>query len=507
MTRDDSSLRSLGGKTLSRAVQQGSTAIFLAQVVSQILSLVALGVLLRTLGLEPYGLVGMVLPLLAFVRIFVYSGLDVAAIQHTEINDQQASALFWTQQILGLAGAIFIASAAPWVARFYGRPELLPLTLALSGTTLATTLGAQHQAMLQRKMALPTLSAIRVLSQLVGASVAVVAALCGAGVWTLVIQQYAEPLASTFLAWGLTGWRPQWILRRTGNRELLRFGGHYTLSSVLLFLVSNVDKILVGRFLGTQAMALYGQAFNLAQKPVSLVVSPLTGIMLPALAHARSHPEEYRTYAAGFFRFLAWSMLPCGIGLALVGRETMIVLGGPQWQSAGPVLQILALLIPAQAFFNVMGSLYASVGRADQMARACIPVAIVTSLSFLVTVLSCAGQLEGVIVLSWVYLIVFGLLIVPAYVAWAFHCAGLPLRLLVTAARPGIGGSLLMGAAVLIADVGLRYWGIASPWITLPVKIVLGCIVYFLATRRELLYYARGAIGSIRPLPDGQPAP
>jgi len=507
MTRDDPSLRSLGGKSLSRAVQRGSTAIFLAQLVSQILSLVALGILLRRLGLEPYGLLGMVLPLLAFVRIFVYSGLDVAAIQHTELSDEQASALFWTQQILGIAGAIFIACAAPWIARFYGRPELLTLTLALSGTTLATTLGAQHQAMLQRKMALPTLSAIRVLSQLVGAGVAVVAALLGAGVWTLIIQQYAEPLASTFLAWGVTGWRPKWILRRTGSRELLRFGGHYTVSSLLLFLVSNVDKILVGRFLGTQAMALYGQAFNLAQKPVSLVVSPLTGIMLPALAHARSHPEEYRAYAAGFFRFLAWSMLPCGIGLALVGRETMIVLGGPQWESAGPVLQILALLIPAQAIFNVMGSLYSSVGRADQMARACIPVAAVTSLSFLVAVLASPGELNGVILLAWVYLIVFGLLVVPAYVAWAFRCAGLPLGLLVTAARPAIGGSLLMAVAVMAADVGLRYWGISSPWITLPVKIVLGCSVYFLATRRELLYYAKGAIGGIRPLREQQQSP
>ncbi|MBC7353481.1 MAG: hypothetical protein H5U08_14060, partial [Thermogutta sp.] len=104
-------------------------------------------------------------------------------------------------------------------------------------------------------------------------------------------------------------------------------------------------------------------------------------------------------------------------------------------------------------------------------------------------------------------LIVFGLLVVPAYVAWAFRCAGLPLGLLVTAARPAVGGSLLMAAAVMTADANLRHGGIASPWITLPVKIVVGCVVYFLATRRELLYYAKGAIGGIRPLREEQPSP
>ncbi|HPZ82617.1 MAG TPA: oligosaccharide flippase family protein, partial [Thermogutta sp.] len=175
---------------LQRDVRRGSSAVFVAQVVSQLISLVVLAILLRTLGLEPYGLLGMVLPLLALVRIFIYSGLDVAAIQDPLLDRQRASALFWINQILGMLGTAIVAVSAPWISWFYGREELVPLTIALSGTMLVTTLGAQHQALLQRDLQLGRLSIIRVAAQVIGGVAALIAAWAGAGVWTLVVQQY-----------------------------------------------------------------------------------------------------------------------------------------------------------------------------------------------------------------------------------------------------------------------------------------------------------------------------
>lgn len=501
MPSSDSRGSALQGEHLQRAVQRGGTAVFLAQVASQLLSLVALAIMLRTLGLEPYGLVGMVLPLLAFGRIFIYSGLDVAAIQHIEIDDQQASALFWMQQILGCVGSLLVAVCAPLVSHFYQQPELLSLTVVLSGTMLVTTLGVQHQALLQRQMRLVALSAIRVASQVVGSVVAVVAALAGAGVWTLVVLQYTELAATTALSWWATGWKPHFRLRGTASRHLVIFGGHYTLSSFLLYLMSNLDKILVGRFLGTQALALYGQAFNLAQKPLGLVVAPLTGVMLPALSHARVSPEQFRTYVGGFLRFLAWAMLPCGVGLALVADETMAILGGPQWRGAGPILGVFALMIPPQALFNVMGSLYASVGRADRMAQACVPVAIVSTLAFVVSLWLIRTHPQAVLILAWVYFLVFSLLIVPAYVAWAFHCTGLPLRLLWHSSRPALWGTLVMAVGVLFVHVALLTFQVTSPWLMLPAKMAVGIAVYLIATRTEFFHYLRAGWAGIRQEP------
>lgn len=494
----------VSAERLHHDVRRGSSAVFVAQVISQFVSLIVLAILLRTLGLEPYGLLGMVLPLLVLVRIFIYSGLDVAAIQEPSLDRQKASALFWTNQILGALGTVVVAASAPWLSWFYGREELVPLTLALSGTMLVTTLGAQHQALLQRELQLVKLSVIRVASQLIGGLCALVAAWAGAGLWTLVVQQYAEPAAQTVLAWVITNWRPNFVLRGTGSQSLLRFGGHYTLSAFLLYLLSHVDKILVGRFLGSHALAIYYQAFNLAQKPVSLVVSPLTGVMLPALAHARNEATLYRQYAIGFLRFLHWLMVPCGIGLALVAEETMAVLGGPRWSGAGPILRIFALMIPFQALFNVTGTIYASLGRADRMARACVPITAVMCVAFFATVALTAPLPNAVYILAWVYFGTFSLSVL-AYVAYAFWMSDLSLRTALRATQSIWVGSSIMIPVVLGVRTGLSSLGFHSDYIVLPLEIVAGMLAYFLVTRKVSLEYLIGGLEGFRPQFKGRP--
>ncbi len=478
---------------LKRDIRRGSSAVFVAQVVSQLISLVVLAVLLRTLGLEPYGLLGMVLPVLALIRIFIYSGLDVAAIQEPLLDRQRASALFWINQFLGVLGTVIVAASAPWISWFYGREELVPLTIGLSGTMLVTTLGAQHQALLQRDLQLGRLSAIRVASQVIGGLAAVIAAWAGAGLWTLVVQQYAEPAALTVLSWIVTGWRPAFVLRGAGSRELLCFGGHYTVSAFLLYLMSHIDKILVGRFLGSQALALYYQAFNLAQKPVGLVVTPLTGVMLPALARARSDTALYRQYATRFLRFLNWIMVPCGIGLALVADETMAVLGGPRWSAAGPILRIFALMIPFQALFNVTGTIYASLGRADRMARACIPVTAVMCVAFLVTVIVAGASPHAVHILAWVYFLTFSVSVL-AYTGYAFWMSGLSFKSVLGTIHSIWFGTLLMIIAVLTTRTAFVLMRFQSDYLLLPGEIVAGMIAYFLGTRRISVDYLVGSL-------------
>lgn len=492
-------LADVSAEHLQRAVRRGSSAVFLGQLGSQLISLVVLAILLRTLGLEPYGLMGMVLPLLALVRIFIYCGLDVAAIQYPRLSPRQASALFWTNQVLGILGTAVVALSGPWISRFYHRPELLPLCLTLSGTMLVSTLGAQHQALLQRQLQLGRLYAIRVASQIVGGIAAVIAAWLGAGLGTLVLQQYMELFTTTVLAWWATGWRPQFVLRGAGSRELLRFGGQFTVSSFLLYLMSNVDKILVGRFLGTEALAIYGQAFNLAQKPVGIVVTPLTGVMLPALARARSDGTLFRDYVKAFFRFLFWAMLPCGIGLALVADETMAVLGGEQWIAAGPILRIFALMIPLQALFNVMGTIYSAIGRADQLVRACVPVAVAMTLLFLVSLPLISHHPQAVAILAWIYLIFFGLVLLPGYVGWALRTAEVPAWEVLRSAGGAVRGCAVMILTVLLVAEVLARCGLGNPWVLLPVKMLVGMAAYFWATRADVARYLHGGLQGLLP--------
>jgi PST family polysaccharide transporter len=141
-------------------VRRGAGALARAQVASQIISIASLAILLRLLSPQEYGLVAMVVPLLLFLRIFTTLGLQFVTVQRSEISDAEISAAFWIQLAAGIAVAILTIVLAPFVGALYGKPELAStlfhLTAALSCTSVVVALGAQPQALLERRLKNPT---------------------------------------------------------------------------------------------------------------------------------------------------------------------------------------------------------------------------------------------------------------------------------------------------------------------------------------------------------------
>jgi PST family polysaccharide transporter len=509
---------------MTDSLRRSTWVIVAAQAASQLVTLAVLAVLYRRLGVESFGLLGMVTPLLVLVRIFVASGLDVATIQRAELSDRQVSALFWINQGLGLAMAAAIAAAAPLLVWFYGKHMLLPLTLALAGTSIVNALGTQHQALLQRRLRLGPLALIRLAALSLGGVAGIVAALAGCGVWALVAQQYVELGGLAALAWWVEPWRPglaccRLLLRtphapREGSRHaerdehdscdphgsaggLVRFGGYYTLSSLMFYLVGNVDRILVGYTLGTEGLGLYGQARNLMMKPVGIVLTPLTGIMLPALSRAAHDHRLYVRLLLGFFRFIALTMLPAAVGLVIVAPEAMRVLGGRQWAAAGPVLAILALALLVQGFFDALGSVFASAGRAGRLACASMAIALVLSASFAAGLILGRRLGEPLWGVALGYSATMLLLVFPCYLAFTLRTVGVAFRDWLGQLFPAAPAAALMGLVVTLCHVDF-VWRLPDPAL-LAIEILVGVTVYLLLVRRDIAWLLRQGLPNRSP--------
>ena len=202
---------------LKHSVRRSAVAMAVAQIASQVISVAGVAILLRLLVPAEFGLVGMILPLITFLRIFATLGLNVATVQRAVIRSEEVSSLFWLNVLLGCVTAGVAAGVAPFLGAFYAKPQaaevLRDLAWALAGTAILAALGAQHQALLERRMRLGPLGALRIAAQLGGMTAAVAAALAGWGVWALVVQQYVEFGLQAVLAWWTEPWRPTWPWR------------------------------------------------------------------------------------------------------------------------------------------------------------------------------------------------------------------------------------------------------------------------------------------------------
>ena len=177
--KTDHLLTNLKGHTIS----SGAVTVS-AQGAKFLLNMASTMILARLLMPRDFGLVAMVMTVANFLRVFKDAGLSIATVQRERITHAQVSNLFWINVAVSAVSTLVLAASAPIIARFYGNPRLIPITLFLSVTFLISGSTIQHQALLKRQMRFKALAVIEVGSMVIGVFVAVLMAALGYGYWS-----------------------------------------------------------------------------------------------------------------------------------------------------------------------------------------------------------------------------------------------------------------------------------------------------------------------------------
>jgi PST family polysaccharide transporter len=143
---------------------------------------------------------------------------------------------------------------APAVSAFYHEPRLVSITSVVAIGFVVTSAGVQHGVLLQRQMRFGVSVLIEIISLLISTSVAVAMAVYDYGYWAIVSTTVTLPLATTVGLWIATGWIPGKPRGKVGIRSMVHFGGFMTLNGFVSYLSSNIDKFLLGRAWGAEAI-------------------------------------------------------------------------------------------------------------------------------------------------------------------------------------------------------------------------------------------------------------
>jgi O-antigen/teichoic acid export membrane protein len=362
-------------KDLKEKTIRGGFARMCAQAASLLLRLGSLMVLARLLGPKDFGLVGMVTAFTGVLELFRDFGLSSATVQRTTVTDEQLSTLFWINIMVGGMLGLLVAAVAPAIATFYHEPRLVGVTIVLAAGFLFNAAGVQHSALLQRQMRFTALAVISVASLLVGTAIAIVGAMAGYGYWALVAMTVALPLINTIGLWMTTAWVPGRPHKRTGIRSMMRFGGTITLNGLIVYIASNFEKVLLGRFWGVDAIGIYGRAYQLVNIPTANLNSTVGEVAFSALSRLQGDPGRLKNYFLKGYSLVLALTLPTTIACALFADDLVFVLLGPKWKDAAPIFRLLAPTILVFAIANPLSWLLTSIGLVGRNLKAAMVIA------------------------------------------------------------------------------------------------------------------------------------
>lgn len=354
---------------LARRTTRGAVFMLGARGVGTASSIVATAVMARYISPAEYGVVGMVVAVLAIARVVEEFGLGEAAIQRDRITAGEISTLAIVNSVLGLVLMLLFAAASPLIAWFYDRPELVPVCLSLAPMFLFAGLGAQPRALLRREFRFRPLAIAQASSLAIAATVGMVGAIAGLGIWALVLQNLAGGIALAAGSWIGARWIPRDFASWSRVRPMLGYGANLGASQLLNALTRNLDDILIGRFVGAAAVGAYGRAFQLMTLPSSQLNQPLTSAVVPALSRLQNDPEGFRRMYRGAIEVIASVAFPLAVFIGVAAPAFVGTVLGPAWAESVPILRALSPVGLMVSLNVATGWVYISLGRTDRQLR------------------------------------------------------------------------------------------------------------------------------------------
>ena len=306
-------------------------------------SLITLLILARLLTPDDFGLVAMVAVVIAFAEIVRNLGLGDVTIQKAELTWPELSALFWANAALGVVLTVMVALAAPIIALFFDRPELVAIVQVMALNTLIGALSTQPDALMRRQMTFGRRAVVQTTATTISAGLGLSLAFNGAGVWALVAVSLST--ASLTLIGNLIASRFRFV-RPASFRTIapsIRFGGQVAAFHLINFFAIHIDRILLGRYFGAADLALYARARTMMTGPTRRLFEPLRQVIIPALSRYQDAPESYIKYLHHVLTRVNAAMLPLMLFVAIWAEEILALLFGDQWIAAAPMAQALAV--------------------------------------------------------------------------------------------------------------------------------------------------------------------
>jgi len=434
-----------------------------------------LAVMARLLAPADFGVVSAALVVIGLSTVFSQLGFGPALVQRAELEQRHLDTAFIASLLFGaLLGAI-IWLGAPSAAALLRMEGATPVLRVLAWVFPLQGLGVAAESLLRRELRFQWLANLDVSAYAIGYGlVGIALALAGWGVWALVAGQITQGLLRTgvLLIYRRPSLRQPFDLR--AFRDLVYFGGGFTVARAANYVAVQGDNLVVGRFLGPQALGFYGRAYSLMSAPAYSFGNVLDQVLFPAMAKVQHDPQRLAMAYRRGVSLIALLVLAPSAALLLLGPEFIDVVLGHRWAPTVAPFQILTLGMLFRTSYKMSDSLARSTGAVYRRAwRQILYAALVVLGAWIGQHWGIAGVAWGALAaLAVNFFVMAELSLSVTGMTWAaFWHAHLPAVRLTLASFP----------IVWVATLALRHFA-------LPPLVVLGCAAAVAAASTLVLW-------------------
>ncbi len=320
----------------------------------QLLTFAATLFVARILVPADYGVMALATFFIAQATMLSEMGLGSAIIQFRDLDRRELDTCFWITMTLATGSFVALYLSAPLIARWFGVPRLADVLPVLSLVLPLTACRVVSDSLLRKRLALDRVSQAEVIAAAVTLPVTIGCALAGLGVWTLVIAALVGPTLRSAATFAFAPWLPGFRIGGERAREVVRFSLATLSIKFMWSLRENANPLVLGKTAGAATLGFYTMAEDLAHLPGSKISPVINMLISPVMAELQTNIDALREALYRTVRLTAAIVVPMQAGIALVAEDMVVVLLGPKWLPAVPLIRLISLYATVRAIDGVL---------------------------------------------------------------------------------------------------------------------------------------------------------
>ncbi len=346
------------------AINSGST---------QVLNLIIGICLARMLTNADYGIVGVLSIFTAIAGDLQSAGFTQALVNIRKPLHRDYNSVFSFNVLMSVTMYVVLFFCAPWIALFFRQPCLTEVSRVVFLTFVIASLGIAHGGYMTKNMMNREMAVIGAMALVASGATGILLAFLYRSYWALVWQQIAYiGVLNLGRYYYVRGWRPRLTLDFTPIKSMAPFAVKILVTKIINTVSGNVLTVIFGRLFPIAQVGNYSQAYKWDTMANSLVSNTVGQIAQAVLVEAtdgdnvaeNKDERQLRVYRK-MIRFTCFLSMPLMFGLALVGREFILLTIGERWINCVILLQALCVSGAFIPVYTMYQNLAISRGRSD----------------------------------------------------------------------------------------------------------------------------------------------
>lgn len=306
------------------------------------LNLLATILLARLLCPDDYGLIGMIAIFISVSESIIDAGLGGALVKKKDVSAIDYATLNTYNLSVSVVLYLLIFFLAPTVAQFYDKPILVSLLRLYSLTILIDAVAIVPKVKLSRELRFKELSVTTVLSGFIGLVAAILMAVLGYGVYSLIMQYVVSSLAGIVILFIYTRYLFSFGFSFSSFKELFAFGVNTTLSTTIKGFSENLFTNIIAKISPLSVTGYYNQSFKIQNVLLSMLQRITEGALFPVLCREKDKDVVRISMKLITYSFFLMSIMY--FFLIINARLIVLVLLGESWLSVEMYLKLLLVV-------------------------------------------------------------------------------------------------------------------------------------------------------------------